>query len=99
MTEERGAELFQPFIDAYYAQPSEEENRAEPLAGAGQAEESSPEPRGEEAAPPPSYIHLKNARVYHGQSQIPQRFDGILWRGRLSMINGFTVGEVQQERA
>ncbi|WP_312945037.1 hypothetical protein [Stutzerimonas kunmingensis] len=39
----------------------------------------------------PSYIHLKGARLYNAGTVVPGD-NGMLWRGRLSSIIGFTVG-------
>lgn len=44
-------------------------------------------------SPPPNYIHLRNARVFTpGQRPIPQ--NGVLWRGRISEVDGFSIGEL-----
>lgn len=42
---------------------------------------------------PPNFIHLKQARVFTGADPIP-REQGMWWRGRLSEVDGFTVGNV-----
>ena len=42
---------------------------------------------------PPGFIHLDNARIYvPGQKPIPTSGGGVLWRGRLSSIDGFNWG-------
>ena len=39
------------------------------------------------------FIHLKNAKYFiPGQDGLPNNADGIFWRGRLSAINGFSLG-------
>jgi hypothetical protein len=38
----------------------------------------------------PEYIHLKNARWYTPGGAIPTK--GILWRGRLGAVDGFSLG-------
>lgn len=39
-------------------------------------------------------IHLKQARYFSpGQDGLPSNRDGIYWRGRLSAISGFSLGE------
>ena len=39
------------------------------------------------------YIHLKNARVYLSRNPgIPD--NGVLWRGQLSSVDGFSIGEL-----
>ncbi|SIQ75323.1 hypothetical protein SAMN05880590_1079 [Rhizobium sp. RU35A] len=43
---------------------------------------------------PVGYIHLKNARFYApGQAPIPGN-QGVLWRGKLSSVDGFTIGSL-----
>lgn len=46
---------------------------------------------------PAAYIHLKNA-FFHapGQSRMPSN-TGVLWRGKLSAIDGFSIGNFSQE--
>jgi len=50
--------------------------------------DSEPEPPKSEVY---EYIHLKNAKIYaSGQQPIPA--DGMLWRGRISSIDGYADG-------
>lgn len=45
------------------------------------------------------FIHLQNAKYYvPGQDALPSNVDGILWRGRLSEISGFSLGEFSVKR-
>lgn len=47
--------------------------------------------------PPPTYIHLRDARIYApGQVPIPGN-RGVLWRGRLSEINGYSLGSLSAD--
>lgn len=47
---------------------------------------------GERETPTPSYIHLQNAKFFaNGQATIPGE-DGLWWRGRLSAVDGFSLG-------
>ena len=42
-----------------------------------------------------SYVHLKNARVFHQSGRpIPSGDDGFLWRGRINAIDGFSLGQL-----
>lgn len=41
--------------------------------------------------PPPQYIHLRDARYVIGTSIVPDTA-GLLWRGRLSEVVGFSLG-------
>ncbi|MEY9717853.1 hypothetical protein ABIA22_000343 [Sinorhizobium fredii] len=57
-----------------------------------EAAEIMKEKEAEEPGPPPSYIHLKNVvMVVPGQDvfRLP------LWRGRISEISGFSIGNIQ----
>lgn len=41
----------------------------------------------------PSYIHLKNARFFNTQEKsIPENTTGVMWRGRISEVQGFAPG-------
>jgi hypothetical protein len=48
---------------------------------------------------PPSYIHLKNARVFQGATQLPENYDRILWRGKLTGVTGLIIGELRRAAA
>lgn len=52
-----------------------------------------PEDAGDDwRAPPLGYVHLREARYYvPGQDPIPTNA-GLLWRGKLSSIDGFSLG-------
>ena len=46
----------------------------------------------DERKPPPQYIHLRNARIFHpGGTPIPTN-RGVWWRGRLEAVDGFILG-------
>lgn len=57
-------------------------------------------PTDEDAADPsaPIYIHLKDARVFVGDRFVPSSSDGMLWRGKLDSIVGFTIGTISINR-
>lgn len=38
------------------------------------------------------FIHLKNARFVDGSGAVPSGAEGILWRGKLEEVVGFTLG-------
>lgn len=46
----------------------------------------------EEDAPPASFVHLYNAKIYTGGKIVPTEGAGMLWRGRLSEVSGFNLG-------
>lgn len=58
------------------------------------SEDDNESDEGDEAdVPPLGFIHLMDAKIFHpGQIPIPSGKDGVLWRGRLSSINGFHWG-------
>lgn len=43
----------------------------------------------------PGYIHLTGAKLVHASDFIPT--DGMLWRGRLSEVSGFTIGMMKKD--
>lgn len=50
-----------------------------------------------EEAPPPQYIHLKNARFFNtAGSPIPAN-KGVWWRGRIGEVGGFILGSLSAE--
>lgn len=51
-------------------------------------------PTEEDAADPTAtiYIHLSNARVLIGDQFVPSSSNGMLWRGKLDSIIGFSIG-------
>lgn len=59
-------------------------------------------PAGEDTEKPDvrlSFIHLKDARVYQSGVQLPQNYKGLVWRGRLEAVSGFTIGEMESRPA
>ncbi|MEL7074909.1 MAG: gas vesicle accessory protein GvpU [Cyanobacteria bacterium J06629_2] len=49
-----------------------------------------------EKKPFPNYIHLKNARFFPGGNCTPNN-KGVLWRGRLSEVDGFSIGNLSPQ--
>ncbi len=48
-------------------------------------------------APPAGFIHLRNAK-FHGPGQPPiPTNQGVLWRGKLSSVDGFSIGNFSAE--
>ena len=45
-----------------------------------------------------SYIHLKNARYFFGVTAVPNP-GGMLWRGRISEVSGFSLGSFGAPKA
>jgi hypothetical protein len=43
--------------------------------------------------PPPHFIHLKEARTYSANGTIPKN-SGVLWRGHISSVDGFSLGRL-----
>ena len=43
------------------------------------------------AVPPPHFVHLRDARMLTGPGLVPTN-RGVLWRGHLSSVDGFSVG-------
>ncbi|MFL5350766.1 MAG: gas vesicle accessory protein GvpU [Hyalangium sp.] len=45
----------------------------------------------------PSYIHLRNARFFQANGTPVPNNKGIWWRGKLSAVDGFTLGMLKAE--
>ena len=48
---------------------------------------------------PAQFIHLRDARVISGQRHYPQTPDGLLWRGRLAAVGGYSLGRLSDSVA
>jgi hypothetical protein len=59
----------------------------------GEMYKPEPDDDGEARSRGPGYIHLKNARVHHGERRIPWE-RGVLFRARLSAVDGFILGSL-----
>ena len=44
---------------------------------------------------PPTFIHLKDAKFYSTSGQPVPANAGVIWRGRINQISGFTVGTLE----
>ncbi|SFF67178.1 hypothetical protein SAMN05216353_10530 [Halobacillus alkaliphilus] len=44
-----------------------------------------------------SYIHLKNAQVYNGDSSPTPAEGQFFWRGRMDQVDGFFLGRIASE--
>jgi len=51
----------------------------------------------EDSQLPPTYIHLKNARFFHGTGTPLSHESGVWWRGRICEVDGFTLGSLSEE--
>lgn len=43
-----------------------------------------------------NFVHLKDARYVFGKDLVPTSLDGMLWRGSLDSISGFSLGAFTQ---
>ncbi len=48
----------------------------------------------EDSEPAVSYIHLEDARCYYPNGNLPTN-EGVLWRGKLTSIDGFFMGNLK----
>ena len=51
----------------------------------------------DEAMSQPNYIHLRNAKFVHNSGKSMPSNRGIWWRGRLSAIDGFSLGIISSD--
>lgn len=87
---------------AYFAQLAEQ--FAQPFADAGSSDADSiralvrgfDEAPGKDDDPAAQYIHVRDARVYAGH-QGPVSPEGMLWRGKVAAVDGFSLGHFQGE--
>lgn len=49
--------------------------------------------------PPPMYIHMRSARYVDGTTFSPSDGDGVLWRGKISSVDGFSFGSLQSTKS
>ena len=57
-----------------------------------------PDTQGHEAESPkhpPRYVHLKDAQTVFGNVFIPNQGGGVLWRGRIASVSGFSLGNLK----
>ena len=52
-----------------------------------------------ETSPSPSYIHLKDAKFFNTNGNPIPGNRGVWWRGRLSQVDGFSLGSLRAETA
>ena len=45
----------------------------------------------DDAKPLPEFVHLRNARIFNGQTFIPTNY-GVWWRGRIAEVDGWFLG-------
>ncbi|WP_347548450.1 gas vesicle accessory protein GvpU [Pseudalkalibacillus hwajinpoensis] len=64
---------------------------SEELANAGQALEDTNEAQ-------TNFIHLKNTKVYLGDSKPTPSQGKILWRGKISEVDGFFLGKISDAK-
>lgn len=52
-----------------------------------------------EPPPPPSYIHIKEAKFFNTNGNPIPGNRGVWWRGRISQIDGFSLGSLSAENS
>lgn len=65
---------------------------SEELAKAGESVQESQSPEAH-------FIHLKNAKVYCGDSKPTPSKGKIMWRGKLNEIDGFFLGKISESKS
>ncbi|KMM36693.1 gas vesicle accessory protein GvpU [Guptibacillus hwajinpoensis] len=84
-------EYFDTLSDSIGAGNDVAEKLSEQFANAGQALEDN---NGAET----NYIHLKNTKVYVGDNKPTPSKGKILWRGKISEIDGFFLGRISDSK-
>lgn len=44
------------------------------------------------------FIHLEDTFIFTGEHKIPTSKEGVLWRGKLSAVDGFFIGKLEHEK-
>ncbi len=55
--------------------------------------------RGNAYIPKPHLVHLRNVQMYHAGGPVLLSEKGVLWRGRLEAVNGFSLGKLSPDLA
>jgi hypothetical protein len=53
----------------------------------------------DEDVPPPNYIHLRNAKFFNTNGNPLPGNRGVWWRGRVSEVSGFMLGNLSSDQA
>lgn len=48
--------------------------------------------------PPPQFIHLIDSRCFYPGNQLPNN-RGVLWRGKINAVSGFSLGQLSTDQA
>ena len=88
-----GRKYFETFAEQFAsAWPGDEESRAniyKSLAAHAEIYDSTET----EDLPPPQYVHLADARVHSPTGSLPTN-SGVLWRGKVNAVSGFSLGSL-----
>jgi hypothetical protein len=57
------------------------------------------ESRGNTYIPKPHLVHLRNVQIYHAGGPPLLSEKGVLWRGRLEAVDGFSLGKLSPDLA
>jgi hypothetical protein len=57
------------------------------------------ESRGNAYIPKPHLVHLRNVQMYHAGGPALLSEKGVLWRGRLEAVDGFSLGKLSPDLA
>lgn len=91
-----GKVYFDRFADRFAA-GWPEEGRAELRASMATPGDVYPRLEPGEKSPrkmPAQFIHLRDARVVTAQGHLPTTGEGLLWRGRLAAVGGYSLGQL-----
>ena len=81
------AEYFKLYADSFVGPGSDSEIRSAIASlGAGPPAERDGEPV------PPNYVHLRNARYVTAGGQRMPTTEGMLWRGKINAVSGWSLG-------
>lgn len=93
-----GKRYFEIFAKEFSAMWPEGSSDAIYQAFAKYGEIYSQEENHKEDGPPPQFIHLVDSRCFFPGNQLPDN-KGVLWRGRINSVSGFSLGQLSTAQA
>ncbi|WP_270180328.1 gas vesicle accessory protein GvpU [Alkalihalobacillus sp. CinArs1] len=85
-------EYFSTLSESFEDEGDVSQKLSEELTKAGEAVEGS-------SVKDAQFIHLKNARVYCGDTKPTPSKGSILWRGKLTEVDGFFLGRISESKS
>ena len=95
-----GKEYFEAIADLYKEQfpPNSQGAVRDAILNIGNSMYTEEQVRAQQAAGyPPTFIHLRDARIYSNSGGPLPANTGVYWRGKIDAVDGFWIGVLSQE--